>query len=152
MMTTWEVSDDEKRLSITFPSTLIEVDKVVQFTKSWMQKYKYPCDLFSLELVLREGLCNAVLHGNQSDHRKLVHFFIIQQKDHHLIGIQDEGEGFDWEAQAKAEVPLDSESGRGILLMRAYGYRITRNRKGNLLMLSSLGVPEDPLEADASEP
>lgn len=150
-MGNWEIYESESRLSITFSSTLYEVDKVVQFTKSWMQRHEHPCDVFAFELALREGLCNAVIHGNQNNPRKLVHFFLMPKSDHHVIGIQDEGDGFDWQSQAAKEVPLDSESGRGILLMRAYGYRITRNRKGNLLLLSSLGIPEDPLETDAGE-
>lgn len=148
---TWEIFDGETRLSITFSSSLIEVDKVVQFAKTWMKRHRYCCDTFAFELALREGLCNAVIHGNRSDHCKLVHFVLTQHGQDHVIGIQDEGEGFDWQAQAKKEVPLDSESGRGILLMHAYGYRITRNLKGNLLLLSSLGIPESPLETDAGE-
>ena len=74
-----------------------------------------------VELALREALCNAVLHGNRLQARKLVHVHCrCDYCEGVYIVISDQGEGFDPKTLPNplAVENLESEHGRGIHLMK----------------------------------
>jgi serine/threonine-protein kinase RsbW len=79
-------------------------------------------DLHQLGMAVRESMVNAVVHGNRYNARKKVHVSITQAADRLTILIADEGEGFDPEEipDPLAEENLLRQSGRGLLLMRAF--------------------------------
>ncbi len=92
--------------------------------------------LFSINLVIREGLTNAVRHGNGNDPEKLVHFcvHIVDGRLIQLI-IRDEGKGFDWRRQKQTRLPDDADHGRGISIMETYFNDYYYNDAGNILYL-----------------
>jgi serine/threonine-protein kinase RsbW len=74
-----------------------------------------------VELALREALCNAMLHGNRLQARKLVRVRCCCDYCQGVcIVISDQGEGFDPEMvpDPLAVENLESEHGRGIHLMK----------------------------------
>ena len=74
-----------------------------------------------VELALREALCNAMLHGNRLQARKLVSVRCCCDYCKGVcIVISDQGEGFDLEMvpDPLAVENLESEHGRGIHLMK----------------------------------
>jgi serine/threonine-protein kinase RsbW len=74
-----------------------------------------------VELALREALCNAMLHGNRLQARKLVRVRCCCDYCKGVcIVISDQGEGFDLEMvpDPLAVENLESEHGRGIHLMK----------------------------------
>jgi serine/threonine-protein kinase RsbW len=79
-------------------------------------------DLHQLGMAVRESMVNAVVHGNRYNARKKVHVSITQAEDRLTILIADEGEGFDLTEipDPLAEENLLRQSGRGLLLMRAF--------------------------------
>jgi len=134
----FEVTTSKDNLHIRFSPFLEYIDQacktVTQFLKSG-HKEVVP-HLFAIHLVLREGLTNAVRHGNKSDPDKLVEFQLkINRGTSICFEIVDQGEGFDWKKQQLSELPEDEDHGRGILIMGSYFTRYSYNQKGNRLYL-----------------
>ncbi len=79
-------------------------------------------DLHRISVALRESLVNAVVHGNRYNANKKVHLSVAASHGELTIRVADEGDGFDICAlpDPLAEENLLRQSGRGILLMRAF--------------------------------
>ncbi len=134
----FEITTSKDNLHIRFSSFPEYIDDackaVTQFLKSG-HKEVVP-HLFAIHLVLREGLINAVRHGNKSDPYKLVDFQLkINRGNAICIEIADQGEGFDWKGQQFSGLPEDEDHGRGIPIMKTYFTRYSYNQKGNRLYL-----------------
>jgi serine/threonine-protein kinase RsbW len=77
---------------------------------------------FAVGMALREGLNNAILHGNRKDESKLVEVTFLIHEDRLEIRVKDEGRGFD---KGKLPDPLAEEnrlksSGRGVFLIKSF--------------------------------
>jgi len=76
--------------------------------------------------ALREAVANAIRHGNQQRHerRVLVDFWMDGREI--VIRVEDEGEGFDFEAVPDPTDPgyLLQPNGRGIFYMRQFMTRV----------------------------
>ncbi len=79
-------------------------------------------DLHSIGMAVREAAVNAVVHGNRYNARKKVHLSVTHGPGRLIIVIADEGEGFDIDAlpDPLAQDNLLRQSGRGLLLIRAF--------------------------------
>jgi serine/threonine-protein kinase RsbW len=95
---------------------------------------------YQIALALREGVANAIKHGNRQAPGKLVEIRFENAAGSLRIEIEDQGAGFD---PARVPDPLASEnllktSGRGILyinnLMDRHEYRFEPGRGTVLLM------------------
>jgi serine/threonine-protein kinase RsbW len=73
-------------------------------------------------MAVRECMVNAVVHGNRYSAKKKVHFSVERSSESLIITIGDEGEGFDLSSLPDPLAPenLLRQSGRGILLIRAF--------------------------------
>jgi serine/threonine-protein kinase RsbW len=82
-----------------------------------------PGDEVDVELVLREALENAVLHGNQEDSEKKVHIRCRCEPGNEIcIVVTDQGRGFDFGKIVGNGFTSDpaADHGRGIQLMKAF--------------------------------
>jgi serine/threonine-protein kinase RsbW len=134
----FEVTVSKDTLHIRFSSFLEYIDRVcktvAQFLKSDHKELVH--HLFAIHLVLREGLANAVHHGNKNDPDKLVEFQLKIDKTKSIyLEIADQGEGFYWKGQQLSKLPEDEDHGRGIPIMEIYFTRYSYNKKGNHLYL-----------------
>jgi len=135
--TTFNMSYGKNRLNTTFNSTMNNVDKAcvhaLEFLHRMMNNFEHD---FEINLLMREGLMNAVKHGNAFALDKLVHFSIrFSPPDTILMEIEDQGEGFQWH-KLGYNLPDDyAESGRGIFIIRQYCSLIKYNAKGNHLTI-----------------
>lgn len=79
-------------------------------------------DLHALGMAVREAAVNAVVHGNRYNARKKVHLKVSRSPERLLVLIADEGEGFALDSIADPLAPenLLRQSGRGLLLIRAF--------------------------------
>ena len=78
--------------------------------------------LHQIGMAVREGMVNAVVHGNRYNARKKVHLKVRRAPDSLTVWVADEGDGFD---PASLPDPLAGEnllrqSGRGVLMMQAF--------------------------------
>ena len=123
-------------VQITIPSVLTEVDGVCHQARALLQAHKQDDHIFAVDLLLRECLNNAILHGNGRDASKPVHVTLRIGRKAILLSVTDAGSGFDWRAR-RGHVPEPSAtSGRGLAIGRAYAQRILFNHEGNQVVLA----------------
>ena len=126
------------RASFTFASSMDTIDEVIieaiDYLYARMDHVKEHA--FAINLVLREGLTNAVRHGNDNDPGKMVRLMLdVSQSELLKVSIEDEGQGFDWKSLSTENLPEDQDYGRGIIIMDSYFTRYSYNDAGNTLYL-----------------
>jgi serine/threonine-protein kinase RsbW len=134
----FKVHKADDSIRFTFSSTMINIDDVVEQTSLYLQQKSnsIATDLFSVNLVLREALTNAVRHGNQGDSRQNVRFVLtIVNNEYMELVIEDEGEGFDWKELKTQSLGEDEDHGRGLIIMKTYFNKVSYNDRGNILYL-----------------
>jgi serine/threonine-protein kinase RsbW len=82
---------------------------------------------FGIDMAVREGIANAVIHGNKLDESKIVRITIIRSADSLEVIVRDQGSGFDAEnvSDPTAEGNIMRTSGRGIFFMRNFMDEVT---------------------------
>ena len=136
-----ELTRSWDRLAIRFFSSMASIDEACAAVTRFLEARKelFAPHFFSINLVMREGLTNAVRHGNKSDPCKTVDVEIeIIENQILRVCIADQGEGFDWNRIQETEFPDDADHGRGMPIMKAYFNRCQYNSKGNILYLEKL--------------
>jgi serine/threonine-protein kinase RsbW len=104
-------------------STLDSVDRADQFALGMARKIGFSeDDQNSISMAVRECMVNAVAHGNNYNTRKQVYLKLEALPGCLVISIGDEGDGFNEEdvPDPLAQENLLKQSGRGLLLMRAF--------------------------------
>jgi len=91
---------------------------------------------FTAELLLREAVGNAVVHGCNCDAGKQVHCAIRLRGSRLIIAVWDEGQGFDWRALWQRASQPDDVSGRGIEILRQFATRVRFSKKGNAITIA----------------
>jgi serine/threonine-protein kinase RsbW len=93
--------------------------------------------LFGIKLAVEEAVINAIKHGNRMDSTKKVKIDFEIGEDKVKISVADEGEGFDISAVPDPTKPenIGNDSGRGLVLMKAYMDSVEFNEKGNEVRL-----------------
>ena len=112
-----------ERTQTTLESTLQSVDKAEELALDAAKKLGFDEDgQNNIGMAVRECMVNAVVHGNHYSQNKPVHFEMESSKESLTITIGDEGEGFDFSSLPDPLAPenLLRQSGRGILLIRAF--------------------------------
>jgi anti-sigma regulatory factor (Ser/Thr protein kinase) len=122
-------------MQISLPATLEAVEGFFVKFRRCARAALSQRHCFTAELLAREALNNAVVHGCRADPNKQVHCSVRLKGGRLLIVVHDDGEGFDWRAtwgnRSEASVP----SGRGIELLRMYATRIRFNERGNAVTI-----------------
>jgi len=114
------------------PSRLREVDGVCREIRSLLEGHGLEGSCYPVELVTREFLNNAIIHGNHQEEDKKVGLDLRVGRKWILLRIVDEGTGFNWRKARRMPPPEDTAtSGRGLYLGGLYGQRMAFNRRGN---------------------
>ncbi len=134
----FDVLQDNGSIHFNFSSTMDNIDHVIigaiDYLYSKMDGIKEHA--FAINLVLREGLTNAIRHGNANNPEKLVKLSLDIEGNRLIkVAIEDQGDGFDWQSRQKTELPEDEEHGRGMFIIDSYFSRYSYNDKGNILYL-----------------
>lgn len=79
-------------------------------------------EVYHLGYAVHEAMVNAVVHGNGYSANKRIRFTVAHSDSSIEVAIQDEGAGFDPDANKDplANENLMNESGRGIAIIRAF--------------------------------
>ena len=116
---------------------------------------KYLCNLIGFDedtthwiiLAVREGISNAIKHGNKCDISKKVIVRMSYDNNQLDVVIEDEGVGFD---PSKVQNPLLPENllkstGRGIFYIRSFmddtQYEFKQNNHGTILRMKKIFQP-----------
>jgi anti-sigma regulatory factor (Ser/Thr protein kinase) len=98
---------------------------------------------FAAELLVREALNNAVVHGCRSDPGNRFRCALRLGVGRLTIAVIDDGDGFDWRAVLRrrndnvataataATAATTAASGRGLGILFRYATRVRFNEKGN---------------------
>ncbi len=92
-------------------------------------------ELFACDLLLREVMLNAIMHGCPEASDSMVRCKLSFFKDGLQITVQDEGCGFDRNVWMAQPYDPDKDSGRGLMIIRRYADRFRYNYSGNCLSI-----------------
>jgi len=128
----------ETTLQRCISPSLTEVDGLCAELRAGVLGRIPTSERFVVELLLREALTNAVLHG-----AKLCADGTVRCHIEHLPGgitmrISDSGAGFDWRRALYAAGVSLAESGRGIQILRQYASALRFNEKGNCVEVTRM--------------
>jgi serine/threonine-protein kinase RsbW len=90
---------------------------------------------FVCDLLLRELLLNAICHGCRDLPESFIDCKISLLEQGVQITIKDPGPGFSWKKSLGRKMSVDSDSGRGLLLIKKYAYRLRFNAGGNCVSI-----------------
>lgn len=127
-----------RRISLhrEIPSRLPEVDILCREIRALLEDNGLAAVCFGVELLAREFLNNAIVHGNGRDARKKVALNLHIGRKWIYLQIIDQGNGFDWRKARRAPPPDDTvSSGRGLSISTLYAQRIAFNQRGNQVTL-----------------
>ncbi len=143
------ISQEKTSLTIHFPTAVETINQAEAATRKFLHSLGFGQEeIFPICLVMREGLLNAVKHGNRFDSRKIVKYRLRWEDDILTMEIEDEGDGFDWRDIQNDPPPIDSIHGRGIFIMRRYFSDYQYNETGNRIILSKYCPRLKPAESD----
>lgn len=112
-----------------------EVNAVCLEARKLLDRQGQTGHAFTVDLLLREFLNNAILHGNCSDVGKRVEVSVRIGRKWIELRIADEGPGFDWRGSSRVFPDADATSGRGLAIGAQYAQRMQFNRAGNQVSL-----------------
>jgi len=119
----------------TIPSCLGQAEILCRKIRGWMQGAGLGESCFAVELLARESLVNAVIHGNRCAADKSVRLSLRVGRKWIRLQVADEGEGFDWRKAGQKKPDATTSCGRGLQLYAMYAGRVRFNRKGNRIEL-----------------
>ena len=122
-------------LRCVIPSRLEAVDAVCLELHAFMTANGLAADSFAVELIAREGLNNAIIHGNQNQADKKASLCLRLGKRWLRVQIADEGVGFNWRQACRTAADPAASSGRGLAIGKLYADRIGFNQRGNQITL-----------------
>jgi len=130
-------NDGHRELKWMYPAALANVEQVCSAADQVLDEYSLQRgDRFAVELLLRESLNNAVVHGCNLDSHLFFSCRMMISNREITIEVSDDGTGFDW--HSKPEIPPDhlGESGRGLTIYAIYAHSISYNETGNCVTLT----------------
>jgi serine/threonine-protein kinase RsbW len=122
-------------LSEKIPSRMADVEVLCLKIRETLTGNDLSGLCFAVELLARECLSNAVIHGNRNNGDKTIVVSLDVGPEWIRLLVRDEGSGFPWRV-ARRKVPDNSvPSGRGLRLYELYAQRVQFNRPGNQVTL-----------------
>lgn len=137
----YEARTGNKKVEISFSAILSEVDRACSDVNRLLEANGLNEQQFAVQLMMREMLNNAVLHGSGGDASKTVRCNVDISDGSILIEIADEGKGFDWRGKYPprvANLPHPAgdagklpTSSYGMKIIDTYADEVCFNDKGN---------------------
>jgi anti-anti-sigma factor len=116
------------------PASLGAVEEFCLDFRAWAVSVQLP-NRFEVELLMREALANAAVHGCCGDSSKRVTSVLRLRPGRVIIAVYYDGPGFDWRAVWARCPDDDGCSGRGIAIIGQYSDRLRFNFSGNSLIM-----------------
>lgn len=122
----------EHDLCLTIPSCLTAIETVCEQIRGLLGKRHLQEVQFAVEILARECLNNAILHGNRGLVNARVNFGLRIGRKLICLRVTDQGPGFDWRRRMRHGLPAETAvDGRGLIVASIYARRIAFNRQGN---------------------
>ena len=117
------------------PATFEAIERVFAEFRGRCDCIRVHKECFQAELLLREALTNAVVHGCRGDRSKSILCTVRVKGARLIIAVEDGGAGFDWRAALSRQADPSACSGRGMEIFRKYATRVRFSEKGNRVTL-----------------
>jgi serine/threonine-protein kinase RsbW len=114
---------------------MAEAETLCIKVRDLLQKKGLSRACFPAELLARESLNNAVIHGNRNAADKSVLFRLWIGREWIRLQVTDQGPGFDWRKANQNRSGTTASSGRGLPIYALYAERVRFNRRGNQITL-----------------
>lgn len=118
-------------LAEKIPSRMTAAEALCLKVRDSLQANGLSRHCFAVELLAREALSNALIHGNANNGDKSVVLSLDLERAWIRLRVRDEGPGFRWRKTPGKELDSATPSGRGLRLYGLYAQRIQFNRLGN---------------------
>jgi anti-sigma regulatory factor (Ser/Thr protein kinase) len=116
------------------PASLEAVDGLIASLRELLAARSLGRERFAAELVAREVLTNAVLHGAHADASQPIRCVFRLRPGRAILAVSDGGAGFDWR-QCGWPRAGSGVSGRGLDILWRYATRVRFNQVGNRVVL-----------------
>jgi len=111
------------------------VDAICKDVADFLSSRDLKKHIFETGLIIREAVCNGILHGCKKDPELRVQLrFELKNGKLHMV-IIDEGSGWNWKSNSGKLPENVKDSGRGLYIMRHYADEVKYNDKGNRLTI-----------------
>lgn len=117
------------------PASLEAVDGFIASLRELLATKSLGRIQFAAELVAREALTNAVLHGAHADASQRIRCVFRLRPGRAVLAVSDGGAGFDWR-QRGSPPKSPGTSGHGLEILSRYATRVRFNRAGNRVVLT----------------
>jgi len=127
------------QLKIQIPSLIENIRVVESFIDNSKEKFHIEDDIYgNIMVAVTESVNNAIRHGNKFDKDKNVLLSLFVEQDRIVFEIEDEGNGFNYEALSDPTAPenLENPGGRGIFLMRNLSDEVEFQNEGRKVQLT----------------
>jgi len=125
----------ERTIKLNIKATLQDVDSFCKKAEKLLRENNLDDYVFSIQMLLREALTNAVVHGCRMDPDLEIKSCFKILEDCITIVVEDPGDGFDWKVRKEREYTLSSDSGRGLLILDKYASEYEYNETGNIVRI-----------------
>lgn len=123
------------KIAFEFFADTEQINGICSDVNNWLVGLELQSVSFYIEMVLREALNNAVLHGCGNNPELKVKAELHNRVSNIMIKVEDEGPGFDWKSQIKKDIDDEDCHGRGIKIYQIYADRVLFNHQGNKVIL-----------------
>ena len=117
------------------PSEPLQVDSFCREVRGNLTEIGLVSEVFPVEMLLRESLNNALIHGNCNDCEKLVRAEVRIGRKWIVLKVADEGAGFNPRKVINALPVPEMTSGRGLAIYFLYAHQVSFNSSGNQVSL-----------------
>src|SRR6056297_2835335 len=126
----------EKSLNIV--SKIDNINEVEKFVDEFSEENQIHSDIYGKILIAAvEAVNNSIVHGNKEDVNKKVYITLKVEGNKIIIGVEDEGGGFDYSKIPDPTKPENVENihGRGIYLMKHLADSVHFENDGKLVRM-----------------
>jgi anti-sigma regulatory factor (Ser/Thr protein kinase) len=124
-----------KLLQQRISSRLEEAESLFLRIRSFTREAGLTSLSFPIELLARECVVNAIVHGNRKLADNFVEVSLRIGRKWIRLEVSDDGSGFSWQHAGQKVFTVRSCSGRGLRLCGLYADRVRFNRRGNRIEL-----------------
>lgn len=122
-------------LKRSYPSNLKNIELFCNETQMLLKKIGLERQNFAVELLVREAMTNAIVHGNKNEDSRKISCRLRVCENWITIRVLDEGDGFAWRNTCQKIPKPTVPSGRGLRIYSLYAARCGFNSSGNGVVL-----------------
>jgi serine/threonine-protein kinase RsbW len=130
-MTFHTLENGNTRIRARFAADLGAVDELALSVRRILKSAGLGKMAFVAELLAREVLNNAVVHGCHEERAKSASFCFEISGERIVIEVEDDGPGFDWQAAMQRAADPEVPGGRGMGILKQFAHEVIFNEKGN---------------------